>query len=36
VRDREENEEKDIGVEEFKSALREEVEEKKLEPDFLQ
>ncbi|QGA80142.1 threonine--tRNA ligase [Candidatus Nanohalobium constans] len=36
VRDREEREEKEISVEEFKEALREEVEEKKLETDFLQ
>jgi threonyl-tRNA synthetase len=35
VRDREENEEKEIDLEEFKEALRREVEEKKLEPDFL-
>jgi threonyl-tRNA synthetase len=35
VRDREENEEKEVDLEEFKEALREEVEEKKLESDFL-
>jgi threonyl-tRNA synthetase len=35
VRDGEENEEKQISVEEFKEGLRREVEEKKLEPDFL-
>jgi len=36
VRDREENEEKEISVEQFKEALKQEVEEKRLEPDFLQ
>ncbi|QKQ98567.1 threonine--tRNA ligase [Candidatus Nanohaloarchaea archaeon] len=36
VRDREENEDRGFSVEEFREALREEVEEKKLEPDFLQ
>ena len=35
VRDREEREEGDIGLEEFREALKEEVEEKKLKPDFL-
>jgi threonyl-tRNA synthetase len=36
VRDREEREEKEISIEEFKESLRAEVEEKKLETDFLQ
>jgi len=36
VRDREENEEKEISVEQFTEALKQEVEEKRLEPDFLQ
>ena len=36
VRDREENEEKEVNLKEFKKSLREEVEEKKLEPEFLQ
>ena len=36
VRDREESEEKEVSVEEFKEALRQEVGDKKLEPDFLQ
>ena len=35
LRDREEREESDIGVKAFKEALKEEVEEKRLEPDFL-
>ena len=35
VRDREEREEDDVGVEEFREALREEVEEKKLETESL-
>jgi threonyl-tRNA synthetase len=35
VRDRKEREEKGISVEEFRKALREEVKEKKLEPEFL-
>ena len=35
VRDREEREESDIGIEEFRDALKEEVQEKKLKPDFL-
>ncbi len=35
VRDRKEREEKEVGVEEFSEALKEEVEEKKLEPEFL-
>ncbi|MFP4038707.1 MAG: His/Gly/Thr/Pro-type tRNA ligase C-terminal domain-containing protein, partial [Candidatus Nanohaloarchaea archaeon] len=35
VRDREEREEKEIDVEEFREALKEEVEEKSLEPEFL-
>ncbi len=35
VRDRKEREESDIGVDEFKEALREEVEQKKLETDSL-
>ena len=36
VRDREENEDRRFSVEEFREALREEVEEKRIEPDFLQ
>lgn len=36
VRDREENEDRGFTVEEFREALKKEVEEKKLEPDFLQ
>ena len=36
VRDREENEEKQVNLEEFKKSLKDEVEEKKLEPEFLQ
>ena len=35
LRDREEREESNIGVKAFKEALKEEVEEKRLEPDFL-
>ena len=35
VRDREEREKDDVGIKEFKKALRDEVEEKKLKPDFL-
>ncbi|MFB6182498.1 MAG: His/Gly/Thr/Pro-type tRNA ligase C-terminal domain-containing protein, partial [Candidatus Nanohaloarchaea archaeon] len=35
VRDRKENEEKDIEIERFKEHLRTEIEDKKLEPDFL-
>ncbi len=35
VRDREENEDRGFSVEEFRSHLKEEVEEKRLEPDFL-
>ena len=35
VRDREEREKDDVGIKEFKRALRDEVEEKKLKPDFL-
>jgi threonyl-tRNA synthetase len=35
VRDRQEREGQDVGVEEFREALREEIEEKRLEPDFL-
>jgi threonyl-tRNA synthetase len=35
VRDREEREEKEINVEEFREALKEEVEEKKLDTEFL-
>lgn len=36
VRDRQEREEKEVDLEEFKQSLREEVGEKKLETDFLQ
>jgi threonyl-tRNA synthetase len=36
VRDRFENQEKDIPVEEFRAHLESEVEEKRIEPDFLQ
>jgi len=36
VRDRQENEEPDVGIDEFREALEEEVGEKKLKPDFLQ
>ena len=36
VRDRQEKEEKEVDLDEFREALREEVEEKKLETDFLQ
>ena len=35
VRDREEREKDDVGIEEFRAALREEVKDKKLKPDFL-
>jgi threonyl-tRNA synthetase len=35
VRDREEREEKEVSLQRFKEALHEEVEEKKLQPDFL-
>ena len=35
VRDREENEDRGFSVEEFREALREEVSEKRIEPDFL-
>lgn len=35
VRDRQEREEKEVELEEFREALREEVEEKKLETDYL-
>ncbi len=35
VRDREEREEDNVGVEEFREALKQEIEEKKLKPDFL-
>ncbi|MFB6292196.1 MAG: threonine--tRNA ligase [Candidatus Nanohaloarchaea archaeon] len=35
VRDREENEDRGFSVEEFRDHLQEEVEEKRLEPDFL-
>ena len=35
VRDREEREKDDVGIEEFREALKDEVEEKNLEPDFL-
>ncbi|MFB6115560.1 MAG: His/Gly/Thr/Pro-type tRNA ligase C-terminal domain-containing protein, partial [Candidatus Nanohalobium sp.] len=35
VRDREEREKDDVGVEEFREALHEEVENKALEPEFL-
>ncbi|MFB6115983.1 MAG: threonine--tRNA ligase [Candidatus Nanosalina sp.] len=35
VRDREEREKGDVGLEEFREALREEVEKKRLRPDFL-
>lgn len=36
VRDREENEEKEVDLEKFKQAVQEEVKGKKLEPDFLE
>jgi threonyl-tRNA synthetase len=35
VRDREEREEDNVGLQEFREALKEEVEEKKLKPEFL-
>ncbi|MFB6241442.1 MAG: threonine--tRNA ligase [Candidatus Nanosalina sp.] len=35
VRDRKEREEKEVDLEEFREALKDEVEEKKLEPEFL-